>query len=137
MAQDASENLTYYLSLDEDYKDNLAAIRLWPSLKAGVEDNRIWIKELSYAQIHSLEVQQLPSKRLFYEKQGKLYPIQSLLPERAVPALLWTPLERVLTVTLPSFNHNFFGLTQTLEIQIVPSQNEKPACALWVSLADL
>jgi len=137
MAPDATENIKYYLSLDETYRPNLAAIRLWPSLKAGVEDKLIWIKELTYAQIHSLEVQQLPSKRVFYENQGRLFPLNSLLPERTVPSLLWTPVERLLPVTLPSFNHNFFGIDQTLSLQIVPSQNEKPATALLVYLSDL
>lgn len=137
MAQDATETINYYLCIDEAYKDNLAAIRLWPGLKAGAEDHCIWIKDFTYAQVHSPEVQQLPFKRIYTEKQGKLYPVQSLLPERSVPSLLWTPLERVLTVTLPSFNHNFFGIDQTIRVQLVPSENEKPAQALCVSVSDL
>jgi hypothetical protein len=35
-----------------------------------------------------------------------------------MPNLLWTPIERALSIDLPSFNHNFFGINQSVDIKL-------------------
>ncbi len=44
--------------------------------------------------------------------------------------LVWMPLERGLPLDLPSFNHNYFGISEKLTIRLVPSEKEAEPAAL-------
>jgi hypothetical protein len=135
MAQDAAGSLKYYLCIDLERKDDLDRIRTWHNLKVGQEDNSLWIKDLEYAQIHSVEVKSLPFKKVFYEENNKLFLINSRLPERTVPALLWTPIDRALPVQLPSFNHNYFGVHDRISIRLVQTESEVEGVAMVTTLS--
>ncbi|GAB2647814.1 hypothetical protein GCM10027035_46820 [Emticicia sediminis] len=130
MATNAPNDLTYFLYLKNERKDDLVALRHWSNLKIGFEGDGIWLKDFDYLQINSIEVKQIPYKKIFYSKDSKLFLYGSLLPEQDIPALLWTPIERGLPINLPSFNHNFFGITQKLKIQLVASNTEQEIVAL-------
>jgi hypothetical protein len=130
MAKDAANSIVYYLSVNQENKADLARIRQWGNLKVGFEENTIWIKDLDYVQVNSTEVKSIPFKAVYYEKQGKLYPLNSLLPQCLVPSLLWTPVERALPVKLPSFNHNYFGIHEQIDIRLVPHDAEAEAVAM-------
>lgn len=134
MANDAANNLTYFLLLEEDQKSFLGGIRNWDNLKVGFNEQGIWVKDFDYAQIQAIEVKTIPHKKVFYEKNGRLFPLDSLLPEGIVPSVIWTSIERALPVTLPSLNHNYFGLDDSLVIRLVPAENEKESVAMIVDL---
>lgn len=134
MANNASDNLNYFLLLEEHHQLFLGGIRHWNNLKVGFDEQGIWIKDFDYAQIQSTEVKIIPYKKVFYEKNGRLFPLNSLLPEGIVPALIWTPIDRAIPVTLPSLNHNYFGVSESLTIQLVASENEKESVAMIVDL---
>lgn len=137
MAKDASNDLTYFLSIDASKSEDLASIRHWSSLKLAFEENLIWVKDLDYSQLNSLTVKSIPFHRSYEAKDGKLFPLNSLLPERTVPGLLWTPIERALPVELPDLNHNYFGFDQTLSCSLVKSEAEQSAIASLHSLDSL
>lgn len=137
MAKNAANDLVYYLVLDEAHKDNLAAIRPWQNLKLAYDQQQIWIRDLTYVQIESAEVKCIPYKTIYYERNGKLCLYNSLLPERHVPSLLWTPIERALPVKLPSFNHNYFGIEEKVALQLIPSDMEYEAEVMITDVATL
>jgi len=137
MAKDVANNLNYFLLLDEKDQSYLGSIRHWENLKVGFDEQRIWLKDLDYAQMLSVEIQTLPSKKIYSEKEGKLFPVGSLLPEGRVPSVMWTPIDRAFPVKMPSLNHNYFGLNDSIEIQLVETANEQASYALLVSLKDL
>ena len=134
MEKDAGSSIVYFLSVPQAYKNDLARIRQWTNLKAGFDENIIWLRDLNYQQIYSAEVRSIPFAIAYYEKGNQLYLLDRKLPERNVPGLLWTPIDRALPVKLPSLNHNYFGIHDTLDIKLVPSDHETDAVAMIVSL---
>jgi hypothetical protein len=134
MAIDASDHLMFYLFIEKNYQQSIGGFRHWDNLKVGFDEQGVWIKNLDLPQIQSKEIQTIPQKRIFYEKGGRLFPLNSLLPEGVVPSLMWTSIDRAFPVKLPSLNHNFFGVNDTLDIQLIPVENEKHSVAM---IADL
>ena len=137
MAQDPADGLTYYLSVPVERKDALGAIRHWSNLKVALSHKEVWIKDLLPEQVDAPAVKCIPFRKVYYAKGGKLYLQGSLLPERGLPEVLWSPIERGLPVSLPSFNHHFFGLEEKVDIELVPSEGEQEGYALLCSLHDL
>ncbi|MDI3319396.1 hypothetical protein [Pinibacter soli] len=139
MAKNATDNLTFFVLVNADEKECLGGIRDWLNLSVGFEGNDIWVKGFDYAQINSLEIKSIPFKSIFYTNgdSRKLFPQGSLLPQRAIPALLWTPMERALPVTLPSLNHNYFGIKDKAAISLERSETEREAVAMYVYMDEL
>lgn len=137
MAKNTPNDLTYFLALDVAHEHYLGALRSWENLKMAHNDSLIWVKDLRWDQIESMEVKTIPHKTMYYARDNKLFPLHSLLPEKNVPALLWTPIERAISIELPALNHNYFGLSQSLEIRLVPANHEAPAYAMLVNLHSL
>jgi hypothetical protein len=134
MAENAADRVVYYLTVHQQYRDELARIRHWENLKVAADADMLWVKDLDYAQVHTVDVKAIPFKTIYYEKDGKLYLINSRLPERSIPSLLWTPIERALPIQLPSFNHNYFGIHERAEIKLVQATIEFEAAAMIVGL---
>lgn len=134
MANNASDNLSYFLLLEEHHQLFLGGIRHWNNLKVGFDELGFWIKDFDYAQIQSTEVKIIPYKKVFYEKNGRLFPENSLLPEGIVPALIWTPIDRAIPVTLPALNHNYFGVNEPLTMRLVNAESEQESVAMIVDL---
>ena len=109
MAAHSSDTVTYFLHLDNSREQDLANIRSWPNLEVAREEDSIWVSQLTRVQVESLEVKSLPFKRIFTAKDGKLYPLSALLPEREEPMLTWQPIARAIPLKVSAFNHNFFG----------------------------
>lgn len=137
MAKDASNDIVYYIQLEASRKDDLASIRSWSNLKVAFDSDFIWIKDFDFTQINSLEVKSISFKTCYYSKQGKLFFIDSLLPERNVPALLWTQIDRAISVKLPSYNHNYFGLNENIETKLVLSNDEHDSEAMITDITAL
>lgn len=137
MAQDVANDLTYYLLVAAVHKNDLINIRQWSNLCVAFEGDQIWVKDFNETQIQSLEVKTIPYKTIFYSQKGQLFQINSRLPDRTLPSLLWSPIDRALTIKLPAFNHNYFGLKEKISIQLVPSEAEEQAIAMITSIAQL
>lgn len=137
MALDPSNGLNYFLCIAAEHAHYLAAIRHWNNLKIAFDEKVVWIKELSAVQADTVEVKSIPYKELYYASGHKLFLKGSLLPERNIPSLLWTPIERGLPVKLPAFNHNFFGIHSKAIVGLIPSDEEKEAHGLIVDLSTL
>ena len=135
MADHVAGSVKYYLAVKKEHIDDLAQIRQWTNLKVGFEEGVLWIKDLNDAQAHSVEVKSLPFKTIYYEKDGRLVLLDHLLPERITPSVLWTPIDRALTVKLPSLNHNYFGVTEKISIQLVADENEHEGIAMITPLS--
>jgi hypothetical protein len=134
MAQDVTDNMIYFLSVQATDKDYLGTIRHWTNLKTGFEEDKIWVKDFTIAQIESQQVKSIPYKDIYYTRGGKLFKKGSLLPERNIPALLWTPIQRGLPLELPDFNHNFFGISQQVPVSLIESAQEQESFAMLTSL---
>ena len=137
MAKDAANDITYYVSLDNVHKELLAAVRHWPNLKMGAEEQLIWIKDLDYTQIRSTEIQSIPSRKIYYTQVGKLFLLNSLLPDRNIPVLLWIHISNAISVTLPSFNHHYFGVQEKVQVCLIPSEIERASVALMTDINTL
>ena len=137
MEKNAGGSIRYYLAVGADSKNDLARIRQWSNLKVGFDEHLIWVKDFDYAQIHSGEVRSIPFKSAFYEKGTHLFPLDSQLPERFVPSLLWTPIDRALPVKLPSLNHHYFGIDEQIQVNLVPRDTEAEAVAMITSARTL
>ncbi len=137
MAEDIANPIAYYLMLANAHKDDLGNIRGWNNLKVAFEDDIIWVSGFDEDQITSIAIKSIPFKSLFYQKGGKLFFLESLLPERTIPSLLWSPIARALPVALPNFNHNFFGVKDKVEMRLVKSEKVYESTAIVTSIAVL
>ena len=134
MAIDTQGSVTFYLSIAKEHKDFLGSIRHWINVKLGYDEEIIWLKGFNTVQLDSLEVKSIPYKKIYFSDGPKLFLKDSLLPERNIPSLLWTSIDRGLAIELPAFNHNYFGMQGTLPIKLVQSNEEQEAYAIMVSL---
>lgn len=134
MAQNAANDINYFLVINETLKSDLGTIRSWNNLKIAFDEKSIWIKDFDYAQINSLDVKSIPYKTVFHSRQGKLFLLNSLLPDRNIPSLLWTPIERALPIKLPPFNHNYFGIHEKLSMQLISSESEVESEAMITTI---
>lgn len=121
---------SYILEIPAVHKDLLGHVRHWDNLKAAFEGETLWVKDFSDEQINSALVKGLPYGKLYYIKEGLLFLTGSSLPSKKVPHVLWSPLSYVIPVSLPSFNHNYFGISQKIAVKITQSQNEQPVYAM-------
>ncbi len=137
MAKDAENHINYYLCVSKTHEQDLGNIRHWEHLKVAFEEEMIWIKDFDYVQINDIAVKSIPFKTIFYTKEGKLYLLDSLLPERNIPSVLWTPISRALSIELPDYNHNYFGIEEQLHMQLIPSEKETVSTALMISMDNL
>ncbi len=131
--------MNFYLKLHISQKENLLSIYHFENLKIAIDDDFVWIKNLTDEQINSKQIKILTQKTVYYEKEGKLYLQNSLLPQRNIPSLLWTEIERAIQIELPKVIENKFDIQSVNAIQpkIVSSENEKEAVAMLISVKQL
>jgi len=135
MAEDPFNDVTWLLEIEQQHLDYLAPIRHWEQLKMAASPGRYWISGLTTDQLESQEIKSIPFKHLYFEKGQLLFPRGGLLPVKKLPELLaWAPLEKGLPLDLPSFNHNYFGITEKLTMRLVPSGKEEEPVALLTSI---
>jgi MoxR-vWA-beta-propeller ternary system protein len=138
MAENFPDELSWLLEIEQGHLDYLGQIRHWDNLRIAAGRGVYWVKDFTQAQLDSLEVKSIPFKRIFYVKDQQLFPQGHLLPVKKLPSsLLWTPLERGVPVTLPSFNHNYFGVREKLSVRLIPSVTEQEASAMLIPLGML
>ncbi|GAA3519115.1 hypothetical protein GCM10022393_36600 [Aquimarina addita] len=130
-------NPVYYLYIKKVYKNDLGKIRHWDTLTVAFDQGDIWVRGFDEVQINSIEIKGIPYKSLFYEKDGKLYLLHSQLPDQHIPSVLWTPIDRALPIELPAYNHNYFGSKEAINMQLIPSENERETAAVICAVDSL
>lgn len=134
MAKDVADGIKYFVSISQENKDDLVKIRQWNNLKVAFDNGLIWVTGFNYEQVYSTAVRSLPFKSVYFEKDNRLFFLNSFLPERSIPALLWTPIDRAFPLTLPPANHNYFGVSEQIIIRLVESELECEAMAMITPL---
>lgn len=137
MAEDSTNDIVWFLRTPKEHQELLSPIRPWDNLKVAFEGQDIWVTGFSFLQIESLEVKSNPYIEVFYAEGPKLFPKNSQLPAGNIPSLLWTPIRRAFPVKLPKFNHNYFGIEESLSVNIVAAEGERAPHALLTTLSIL
>nr|WP_321245799.1 hypothetical protein [uncultured Psychroserpens sp.] len=135
MAKNSTDIIEFLVRIDRSDLDTLAQIRHFENLKLAQNENDLWVKGFSMEQINGVAVKTLPKKNIFYIKDSKLFPKESLLPIGKLPtSLLWTPIQMALLLEEPQLNHNFFGIHEAVDIQLAPYNDEKQLFATLINL---
>lgn len=134
MAENIEDNLVYLIEIDRIHKNYLGLIRHWKDLKFATEAKSIWIKNFTELQLESTEFKSIPFIKLYVSRGNLLYSRLGLVPIKKLPNLLWTPIERALPIQLTKLNPNYFGLNQTLVIQLIQSDIEQEATGHFVHI---
>jgi len=138
MAEDPFNDVTWLLEIEQQHLDYLGPIRHWEHLKMAASPGRYWISGLTADQLDLPEIKSIPFKHLYFEKGQFVFHRDGLVPVKKLPELLvWTPLEKGLPLDLPSFNHNYFGITEKLTMRLVPSGKEEEPTALLTPIDTL
>lgn len=139
MAENSSNRIKeFWAELPKVDEDFLGAIRDWKNVQIALEEDVIWLKNFTEEQAVSAEIQQLPNFLLYELRDGLLFRKDALVPTKKVrTALLWSPIDKVLRLTFPPSNHNFFGIHEKVEVKLKPSEGEQPATALLSSISEI
>jgi len=137
MANNAGNNLEYWLSVTTVHRSAIYELRKWAHLKMSVEDNLIWIRGFSLAEIDSSTVLKIPFIMRYYLSGAHLVPHGKTLPAMVEPNLLWSPIQRGFKISLPNENYNYFGLDQTFQLSLVPCKEVKRINVTIVELKTL
>ncbi|WP_394665757.1 hypothetical protein [uncultured Chryseobacterium sp.] len=139
MAKDSSNSLKeFWAEIPRADEDVLGSIRDWKNVQIALEEDVVWLKGFTDEQAVSSEIQKLPNFLLYELRDGLLFRKEALVPSKKMrTALLWTPIDKALRLTFPSFNHNFFGIDGKIEIKLKPSEEEHPATALLCSIKEI
>lgn len=139
MAKDSSNSLKeFWAELPRADEDFLGSIRDWKNIQIALEDDVIWLKGFTDEQAVSSDILQLPNFLLYELREGLLFRKDALVPSKKVrTALLWTPIDKVLKLTFPISNNNFFGIDEKIEVKLKPIEEEQPAIALLSSISEI
>ncbi|MGH1384155.1 hypothetical protein [Kordia sp.] len=139
MERDLTQGVTeYWLRLPSKYKEKLAQIRVWKSLRMATDMDDIWVRGIAPNQLHSPEIRSIPFKKIYFQHENALFLLGGNLPEeRLKTSLLWSPIHKALSLETPDYNFNYFGMDETIELSIVPSSVERTAAAQLISLDTL
>lgn len=132
-----ASNSINYLRIPKAQLELLGYVRHWKNLKIAYEGDFIWIKEITEEQLHSPAIKRIPLQVSYYKNGTKLSLTGSLLPDCSIPRVLWSPIQGALALQLPTLNHNYFGLSEPIKLELVPSKKEQEAYALLSNLEDL
>jgi hypothetical protein len=128
----------YFLEINKKDVAFLGAIRNWENVKIAFNEQSVWVKDFLQEQLNATEIQQIPFHVIYQLRDNLLFKKGSLLPSKKLPSgLLWTPIVRALPVSMPKFNHNYFGIDQMLEIGLKPSEIIKEPYALLTDYNEL
>jgi len=139
MAKNAAISLSdYRAELPHQAIELLGAIRDWNNVQLAIEEDTIWLKGFTEEQAIAAEIRQLPGLVLYTLRDGLLFRKDALVPAKKMrSALLWSPLEKALRLSWPSFNHNYFGIHEQVAVQLVQRDEEQTAFALSAPLKEI
>ncbi|MFT3680427.1 MAG: hypothetical protein QM791_09160 [Ferruginibacter sp.] len=125
MAENTADHLIHLLEIDVAHKDFLSQVRHWDNLKMATADSSIWVKDFTADQLQHASLRSIPFTRLYYLKDNLLFPAGSLLPERKLPSLLWTPIERALPIVIDNIQHSLSQLPVSIKVKLIPVEEEQ------------
>lgn len=135
MATYPANSLNWWLEIDRNHADYLRPIRHWSHLSIARGPDVCWVKGLRPDDPMSREIRSIPYKRLLYQRNDRLFPAGGLVPVRRIDGdLEWMSLEKGLPLRLPSFNHNYFGISERLKVRLAASSKEQPAAAMLIGM---
>ena len=139
MAKDSSNGLKiFWAELPKADEDFLGGIRDWKNIQIAIDEDVIWLKGFTDEQMISPEIQQLPNLVLYELRDGLLFKKNALVPTKKMrSALLFTPIDKALSLIFPISNNNFFGIHEKLEVKLKPSEEEQPAFALLSGIFEI
>jgi len=129
----------YFLKIPVAYFQYIAQLRKWEHLTMAKQAAHYWVTGFCQEQISSSAVMTIPGQRAYYLLDDKLVPLGAKVPVGKKPELLWVPIRKAIPVTLPKYNHNYFGVQQNVGVQIVQDSQSapQPTYALLSPLATL
>jgi hypothetical protein len=128
---------SYYASIHNPGAHVPGILRQYVQLSVAWSGTTLWVAGIDAALINDKALKTIPGWQCYSQSLGVLYPMGSHLPYGQVPVLHWQPVAEAVSVALPSFNHNYFHLTDTVPISLVPSSQEQAPTAMLVSCAML
>jgi len=132
------EGIATLLKVKKEHERYLGQIRHWEHLEIASDESDWWVRGITSDQTQSPAVRTLPFVELYTLKGNLLFPIGSLLPVSRLKAdLSWHPIAQTLQVKRPKLNYNFFGIDESIEISLRPSNKEQATSALLLSTAAL
>ncbi|WP_347216631.1 hypothetical protein [Chryseobacterium sp.] len=139
MAENSSDPIKEFWAeiprADEDY---LGSIRDWKNVQVATDDETIWLKGFTDAQVLASELHQLPNFLLYELRKGLLFKKEALVPSKKLrTGLLWMPIDKALRLTFPASNQNYFGISEKVQIRLKESSEEHPVIALVSKIADI
>ena len=137
MGENASDLINYFMSIPVEFEEELAYIRHFDNLRVGYEGGIVWLKGFEEQQIRSLEVKLIMDKSLYYEKDNKLYLLDSILPECNIPSPMWSAIKRAIPIEKPKHNNNLFEVNGEIKIDLVEDTYLQDSEAMLTSLSDL
>lgn len=138
MAENVTAELVYVLEIAREHQHYLGRIRHWEQLMVACNENYCLVKGFTKEQAVSIEVKSIPFATLYYWHNGHLFRLEGLVPEKQLLATeVFKPIAQALPVTLPAYNHNYFGIQQQISVQLVPGVQEQPACGMLVQVSAL
>lgn len=139
MAENPSKHIKeFWAELPHADEDFLGSIRDWKNVLIAVDDETLWLKGFTDEQAVSSEIHQLPDFVLYELRDGLLFRKDALVPSKKMrTALLWTPINKALRLTLPGANNNYFGISEKVRVKLKESDNEQPVMALLCKISDI
>lgn len=139
METDLTQGVTeYWLRLPSKYKEKLAQIRVWKSLRMATDMDDIWVRGIAPHQLHSPEIRSIPFKKIYFQRDNALFLLEGNLPEeRLKTSMLWSPIDKALPAETPEYNFNYFGVDEKIQFSIIPSTVERSPKAQLVTLETL
>lgn len=138
METNTANGISHILKVDLQQANALGAIRHWNNIKMATADGFYWLKDFSPAQAQSVALKTIPGAIHYYLRDNLLFSPGGLVPIMRMPSgLIWTPIGTGLKLSLPAFNHNFFGITEKITLNLVAAETEMPPIALLVQLNQL
>jgi len=117
--------------IDKQHLYYIGQIRHWNNVKMAIDEGVVWIKDITVEQVSSVELNSIPHKTIFENKKGLLFLPGNFVPERKMPGLLWTQLQKAIPLTLPVENYNYFGIRDKINIKLSLSDIERgPHCIM-------
>ncbi|WP_430409009.1 hypothetical protein [Kordia sp.] len=130
LAQGVTE---YWLRLPSKYKEKLSQIRVWNTLRMATDEDDIWVRGISPNQLNSPEIRSIPFKKIYFQQDNALFLLGGNLPEeRLKTSLLWSPINNALSVEMPNYNFNYFGVNETIDFKLIASSVERASKAIVV-----
>ncbi|GGH67356.1 hypothetical protein HNQ91_001673 [Filimonas zeae] len=135
MAKDVTAELVYVLEISRQHQHYLGRIRHWEQLMVACNNHCCLVKGFTKEQAVSTEVKSIPFATLYHWHNGHLFRPGGLVPEKQLAAKeQFQPIAQALPVTLPAFNHNYFGIQQQIPVRLVPGVQEQSACGMLVKV---